>query len=244
MNSTSEAPRLEHDAPISESTQIRRRPVHRRIPVRKFEYHLLRPGMTHSPLLRNAYELWRDNWQITLRELEGVERIDSDEFGRQTEIGVLTVGRTCVSVTGLRWLDLSQPMAREDSYFRCWPESAMQRIGECRVGISSNTVVDAPWRRALIESDAAELPLPVALATVALSVRRFLESTAEKFIGVTRNDRSMNRVGTGVGGSKIGQIRLHGIDSDLLCQDRRDAPDLGPSVEELWKRRWHSATPA
>jgi hypothetical protein len=238
MSSTSEAPRLDFDAPISEATQIRRRPTPQRLPARNFEYHLLRPDASHSPLLREAYELWRNSWQATLQEIAGVESIDSDDFGRQHEIGVLAVGRCCVSVTGLRWLDLSQPMAREDSYFRRWPESALEQLGACRVGVSSNTVVDARWRGTHIDPSTHGLPTPIALLTVALTLRRFIESSAEKFVGTARNDRSMNRVGTGIGGTKIGQIKIHGIESDLICQTRADTARLGPVVEELWGRRW------
>jgi hypothetical protein len=188
--------------------------------------------------MADAYELLRDGWQATLSELSGITSIDSDEFGRQDEIGVLAVGRSCVSVTGLRWLDLSTAMAREDSYFRSWPESAKTVLGSSRIGISSNTVVAKSWRRTLIEPRHGSTPTPMALATVALTLRRFIESSAEKFIGTARNDRSMNRIGTGIGGTKIGQVKVHNIDSDLICQTRQDAAHLGPVVEELWQRRW------
>ena len=49
---------------------------------------------------------------------------------------MLSIGQRCVSVTGLRWLDLSLPMAREDSYFTGWPEDVVQRLGT--MGVIAN----------------------------------------------------------------------------------------------------------
>ena len=188
--------------------------------------------------MRDAYELWRDGWKATLHELEGIDRIDSDDFGRQHEIGVLAVGRACLSVTGLRWLDLSEPMAREDSYFRSWPTEALRALGECRVAVSSNTVVDHAWRQTRIDPATEGEPTSIAVATIALSVRRYIDSTADKFIGVSRNDRSMHRVATTAGCHRIGQTLVHGIESDLMCRDVKDTSHFDSVVRDLWSRRW------
>ncbi len=239
MNSPSNTVHVALDCPASERTEIRRKAQRPSLGVEALEYHLLKPRTSRHPLLRSAYELWRDEWQATFAELEGITHIHSDEFVRQDEISVLSIGQRCVSVTGLRWLDLSLPMAREDSYFTGWPEDVVQRLGSGVVGISGNTIVRSEWRGTLVDPS-AELqgnPMPLSLATVALAIRRFMEVGTENVIGVTRNDRSMNRVAEAVGAIKLGQIKLHGVDSDLIVITRANATPSGPVVDALWGRR-------
>jgi hypothetical protein len=77
----------------------------------------------------------------------------------------------------------------------------------------------------------------LALATIALSVRRFLASTATTALAMTRNDRSMNRVAAVLGATKLDQIRLHGIETDLVSFERCDVNTGAPVVNDLWARR-------
>ena len=228
------------DGPASEQTQIRRRTEYPRLGVEALEYHLFKPRVSHHPLLLSAYELWRNGWQATLGELEGVRRIYSDEFGRQDEIGVLSVGQRCISVLGLRWFDRSLAMDREDSYFLPWPEATLDSLGDSIVGVPSNLVVHPEWRRTIVEpaSDRPEDAILLSLATLALAIRRFIDSPAERFVGMARNDRSMNRVAAAIGGTKIGRITMHGIESDLICITRANAAPQGPVVDTLWERRF------
>jgi hypothetical protein len=227
------------DGPASEHTQIRRRAEYPRLGVDALQYHLFKPRMSHHPLLLSAYELWRNGWQATLGELEGVRRIHSDEFGRQDEIGVLSVGQRCISVTGLRWFDLSLAMAREDSYFLPWPKDTLDSLGDCIVGVPSNLVVHPEWRGTVVEAanDRPEDDISLALATLALAIRRFIDSPAERFVGMARNDRAMNRVAASIGGTKLGLITMHGVESDLICITRANATPQGPVVDTLWERR-------
>ena len=214
-----------------------------RIGVEEVEYHILSPRSSSGALLRRAYELWRNVWRQTLQEVAGGGQLDSDEFVRQDEVGVLVGGGKLLSVTGLRWVDLSLPMAREDSYFRRWPESALAALGSGRVGISSNTLVAPQWRRARllpVQRDSQhplDRPVAIAAATICLTSARFGESEVGRFIGVSRNDRGMNRVLNLLPGVKLGQIGVHGIDSDVLAFDRVDPRSLGSVVMNLWDRR-------
>lgn len=238
MTATSQSLETPTQGTESETTQIRRAPC-LELPIDSIEFHLFRPRTSRHPMLRAAYELWRTEWQATLEELDGITRLHSDEFARLDEIGVLSVGQHCVALTGLRWLDFSLPMAKEDSYFQHWPEDVMWRVGRGLVCITSNAVIHPDWRRAIIDPspERSGAPVPLALTTLALGFRRFMESPAEHLIGVARNDRSMNRVAAAIGAEKIGQIRLHGIDSDLMILYRDRAKTRGPVYDVLWNRR-------
>jgi len=225
--------------PVSEYTQVQRRIASQTVAVEKLEYHLFSPQRAHHPLLEQAYEVWRDGWQATLKELDESKPLHSDEFARQDEIGVLSIGRSCASVTGIRWLDLSLTRSREDSYFAHWPEEAVAALGPSLVCITSNTIVHADWRRTVVEppQGTAASPTKLAFATIALSVRRFLASAADSIIALTRNDRAMGRAAVELGATKLGQIYLHGIETDVIAVSRADARPHGAIVDHLWEQR-------
>lgn len=227
------------DAPMSETTRVHQK-VCRVLSIDTLDFHLFKPRTSRHPLLRAAYELWRTEWLATLGELEGITRLHSDEFNRLDEVGVLSIGQRCISLIGLRWLDLSLPMAREDSYFQHWPDDVMQRISQRIVSITSNVVVHSDWRRAIIDPSAERsgAPATVALTTVTLGFRRCMESPAEHVIAVTRNDRAMNRTAANAGAVTIGQIQVHGIDSDIILVTRDNAKTRGAVYDVLWSRRW------
>jgi hypothetical protein len=227
-----------HAEPASEHTQVQRAASAPTIPVEQLEYHLFVPR-AHDPLLDSAYELWRDVWQSTFLESDGIAQIHADEFTRQDEIGVLTLGRCCISVTGVRWLDLSLARWRDDSYFRAWPEDALASIGGRRVCIGSNTAVHPDWRRTLIEPPRGQSSDPVRLSftTLALSVRRFVASSADSMIALTRNDRSIDRVTAALGTTQLARLTFHGNETDAVCVDRSKATPEGPVVNDLWRRR-------
>ena len=229
------------DEPQSEPepTRIQRTQKPRTLPVAELEYHLFVPDKAYDPLLESAYEVWRDVWQQTLEELDGATQVHSDEFLRQSEVGVLAVRGRCIAVTGLRWLDLSLARAREDSYFQHWPKDAMAALGHRVVGVASNTAVHPEWRGALIEPPRGQPgePSRLAFTTIALSVRRVVASWADSLIALTRNDRSIDRVAAALGATRLGQIQVHGIDTDVICIERRNAVPESPIVKDLWGRR-------
>jgi hypothetical protein len=211
----------------------------RRLPVEALEYHLFRPRSSHDPLLERAYELWREGWRTTLFELDGTTELHSDEFGRQDEIGVLALDGSCVALTGIRWLDMSLPRAREDSYFRSWPADAVAMIADRVVTIASNTLVHPAWRGTIIEPPLGHPGDSVRLAftTNALSTCRFLASSAQSLIALTRNDRAIDRVMAALGSTRLARIQMHGIETDIVRIERRDAIPEGPVVGHLWSRR-------
>lgn len=227
------------EEPASEYTRIQHRLTPHTIAVEDLDYHLFSPQRAHHPLLEQAYEIWRDGWQATLEELDSAKRIFSDEFARQDEIGVLCNGDQCVSVTGIRWLDLSLSRAREDSYFQHWPKQALDALGPAYVCITSNTIVHPHWRRIRVEAQTGNEihSTRLAFATIALSVRRFLASGADSIIALTRNDRAMGRAAAELGATKLAQITLHGVESDVIVVPRADAKPHVPAVDDLWRRR-------
>ncbi|HVZ31901.1 MAG TPA: hypothetical protein VG963_05720 [Polyangiaceae bacterium] len=211
----------------------------RRVAAERLEYHLFRPRKAHDPLLEHAYEVWRDGWKATLFELDGTTELYSDDFARQDEIAVVAFEGRCVAVNGLRWLDLSLPRAREDSFFKHWPTPALARMSDRVVTVGSNTLIHPTWRGTLIEPPQGKSADPERLAftTIALTVRRFLSSSAQSLIALTRNDRAIDRVLAALGATTLARIQLHGVETDIICVDRSDAVTETLVVNDLWARR-------
>lgn len=224
--------------PASEQTQVQ--PIVRRqMPVQALEYHLFRPQRSRDALLEDAYEVWRNGWRDTMIELNGAADVSSDDFARQDEIAVVAERGRCIAVTGIRWLDLTLPRSREDSYFRRWPAAALAKVAGRPVCVASNTVVHPGWRGTRIEAPPGKPGEPVSLAftTVSLSVRRFIDSRAHCLIALTRNDRAMDRFATALGATQLARVEIHGIATDVVCIEHVNARCQGPVVEELWLRR-------
>jgi hypothetical protein len=239
MPVTPEAAALEGSGPASEHTQIQRRAEPRTIAAGDLEYHLYRPRQSRAPLLDQAYEVWRDVWQRTFEEADGVAEVHSDEFTRQDEIGVLSCNGCCISVTGLRWMDFGRPRSRHDSYFKHWPAEVLASLSPSLLMVTSNTIVHPDWRGTRIQlpsgmdGEAARL----AFVTIAMSIRRFLDSPALDAVGLSRNDRAMNRVAVSLGGMPLARLWHHGEEADIMHFTRASATPHGPVVDELWSRR-------
>ncbi len=178
-----------------------------------------------------AYATWRHVWTETLGELDGAERVFSDDFTRQDELGVLFHDDACVGMTAFRWVDFSARPAQEDSYFAPWPASArtaLLGVGR-RVCIGSYLTVGAAWRGMRGPIRAKELLL-------ALAVERFLSSDADVMAGTLRNDRGMNDLAYRLGARALARdVRHHGVAVDLVVfqRDARERFQLTPLVEEV-----------
>ena len=178
-------------------------------------YHLLRPaaaGPADVPLLGEAYRCWADVWQETFAELENRRDVPSDDFTRQDEVGALFHNFECIALSFYRWIDLSNPMYRDDSYFSVWPEEV--RDAACargsRICVSSNFTIGAPWRRA------AGCSLKDVLGAVV--VERFLLSDADTLVGTMRADRGMSKLTDRLGFRRLlGGVIHHGVEVDLVA---------------------------
>ncbi len=178
-----------------------------------------------------AYATWRQVWTETLGELDGAERVFSDDYTRQDEIGVLFHAAACVGMTAFRWVDFTTRRAQEDSYFAAWPASARTALlgAGRRVCIGSYLTVDAAWR-------GARGPVRVKELLLALAVERFLSSDADVMAGTLRNDRGMNDLAYRLGARAIARdVRHHGVAVDLVVfeRDARERFQLTPLVEDV-----------
>jgi hypothetical protein len=184
-------------------------------------YHLLRPksaGPADLPLLCEAYRCWSEVWRQTFLELDNQPSLPSDDFTRQDEVGALFHNYECIGLSFFRWVDLSSPLARDDSYFAVWPEAARAAATKdgSRVCVSSSFTIAAPWRRA------SGCSLKDVL--VALIIERFLLSDADVLLGTVRNNRGVNLVVYRNGFQPLHHNAiLHGVEVDLTAFYRKSS---------------------
>jgi len=191
-------------------------------------YRILTPrrcGLADVPLLGEAYRCWSAVWTDTLRELDGANHIPSDDFTRQDEVGAIFHGYECIALSCFRWIDMSNPMYRDDSYFNIWPEDA--RNAACRDGyrvcIGSHITVSPAWRKT-----------PVRNLLTALTIDRSSFSDADALLGTMRDDRGMARLVAGLGADTLGHATLHGVPVTLIAVYRTSVrPPLDAKTEEL-----------
>jgi hypothetical protein len=196
-------------------------------------FHRLQPraaGIADLPLLGEAYRCWSDVWKTTLRELDNLPDVPSDEFTRQDEIGALFQDYECIGLTCFRWVDTSQAMFLDDSYFKVWPKAASDAARELgpNVCILSNLTVSPAWRRAR--------GLSVMEVLGCLSVDRFLHSDGDALVGTPRTDRGVNKLCYRLGFRSLARdVVHHGVKIDLVGFYRRvsERLPLSPTVEGI-----------
>lgn len=209
--------------------------------------HLLLPG--HPPpdpasrraaAHAEAFRLWLAVWNETLRELDGTERVFSDDFCRQDRISALFQGNRCVALGLLRSVDFRLPPARLDSYFKVWPDEAIRRLTEAgpRILVGSHITVDPEFRGTL--GDGCRLKNLL----VGLMARAFLELGQDAMAGTMRRDRGMHGSAYAFGATPLqAGIIHHGVEVELIAFYRRQLTGASAAVrkdlnvESLWARR-------
>src|SRR5690606_19411937 len=144
---------------------------------------------------------------------DGVERISSDDFTRQHEVGALFDGSVCVGMSCFRWVDLSTRFARNDSYFSAWSDEIIEKLtaNGTRVCIVSQISMPKRFRGG---RNAHSLKSQL----LAHAVGRFLYSSADVMIGILRNDRNMISLAYQFGAKPLSvDAKLHRVHVDLVA---------------------------
>ncbi len=185
-----------------------------------FQYVCVDPKKSRDKYTLSAYQCWYDTWDATYRELMFDDPLFSDNFTRQDEIGTLFYGEDAVALIFYRWVDGFHMMHRQDSYFRAWPDSALEDL--CREGsrvcVSSNFTV----AKGMQKKFAAEFSVKDVI--VAMGIERFLMKYphADVVAGTVRNTRGINKLIYNNGFScLIHDVIVNGEPSDLAAFYRK-----------------------
>lgn len=184
----------------------------------------------------SAYAMWKLVWAETFKELDGAERVYSDDFARTDEIICIFREQTCLAMGFMRWVNFNLPSAQEDSYFKVWPEEAKKGLAAKgpNVIVCSNLTVH-PLARG------NKLGLPYKDVMVGLLVERLLESGAHAMTGTMRVDRGMHKTTFQFGAHLLlANLVHHNVPVDLVAffpEKIVPSTDLivAKSVERLWR---------
>lgn len=185
-----------------------------------------------------AYNLWHRVWSSTLNKLDGLKHLHSNEFTRHDFCSVIFRGETAVGLFSYSEIDPSMQTRLNDSWFAAWPKEILFEIGKhYKRGLMPAWLAVAPeYRR-------SKNNYPINLGQIVMETyaQLILEYKYEIGFGTTRNDRGVNKLISGTGGTKVGSAVDHGVDVDLICMHPEVVEDHSTnfSLEHkyLWKNR-------
>jgi hypothetical protein len=164
---------------------------------------VLLPGRHAPPSHREQYHLayacWRDVWQEAYqKEMDVDKELMSDDFTRQDEVMALFYEKECAAVVFFKWVDFNETPTWQDSYFKSWPEIALQ--GLCRHGrkilISSQFTLNFKFRKNYLNFPWKDL-------LVALGIERFIHSDCDAMTGTMRLQKNMGEATYRSGGTPL-----------------------------------------
>jgi hypothetical protein len=76
-----------------------------------------------------AFKTWHDTWEKTYQnDFHSEKRLNSDTFTRQDDVLALFYQGQCFAVCIFTHLNMEEEHAHLDSYFNCWPSSAIEQL--------------------------------------------------------------------------------------------------------------------
>lgn len=187
---------------------------------------------------KSAYAMWQLVWSETFRELDGAEKIYSDDFCRQDEIICVFREQSCLAMAFMRWVNFDLQAVHDDSYFKVWPKEALEGLGSKgpNVIVCSNLTVH-PLARG------NKLGVSFKDVMAGLCVERLVESGADVMTGTMRVDRGMNKATFAYGARLLlPNLIHHNVPVDLVAFFRDEMipssdPVVAEAVQVLWNFR-------
>jgi hypothetical protein len=204
--------------------------------------YVLFPGGNPQPawidFYKKSFQTWHSVWSETFLELDGNAKVFSDDFTRQSLIGAIMAKNRCVGLGFFNLLDFRLPTSRYDSYFKVWPDSAIEKLLEHgpSVVVGSNITVPSEYRGDLGHG------VRVKTLILGLMVKTLCHLKADVMTGTMRCNRGMHTSAYQFGGSPIQSgVVHHGVEVDLVAFYRRQLTERGEgtdlAIEALWRNR-------
>lgn len=194
-------------------------------------------------LYNQAYELWQNVWAVTLRELDGLPKLHSDQFTRQEIVAGLFTDQECIGLTCFRRANLSVAADRDDSWFIPWPSHILTGLGQTHPHSWANSffTVHPDYRRSHGSGPLQDhIELSVLLTEVVSMIS--IDLRADAVFGVTRNNRSVNKLAAYGGAVAVAEKQMHhGVEVDLIAFYPHKLvaarENFSPMIRNLWKKK-------
>lgn len=197
------------------------------------------PSRAFQGYYTRIYEFWHAHWLRTFGEVNGITRLHSDEFCRQSEVSALFLERDPVAVFLYDWFDLRNAAHLEHSYFSRFPDIVLETLRQMEIAevmIINYLAVAENWRRTQNHVSLADVMM-------GLAVKRFVNSRFRYIVAYARNSRRTNDLMYNFGAVPVHQnLVAHREPSDFVLFDRhrlnfRVEPAVTDLIERLWSAR-------
>jgi hypothetical protein len=161
-----------------------------------------------------AYELWHQVWAPTLLELDGVQKLHSNEFTRHDYTAVIFDHDLPVSLICYSEVNLNSRARREDSWFNSWPVETLERF---KTKTETPSLMGA-WLCTHPEYRKSLGPDKTNFGQVSMEIfgKLVLDRNYEQGFGVTRNNRSVDKYAQHTGCEVVGKTMDHGCEVNLV----------------------------
>jgi hypothetical protein len=191
-------------------------------------------------IYNEIYRVWRSTWEIGVKELYGSETLPSDHFIRQDIVAAVFKGDECLASCCYRLINLKIPAHCDDSWFKPWPQEIIKEIA-----MQTPLALMPSWLTVNPSYRYKESGYPIHLARLMMEVLNFMtiNYNAQVAFGVSRNDRSVNKLLKHIGGVDPVRkdVQYEGFYVDLFKFSQHELalriPEFSIEVHKLWRDR-------
>lgn len=187
----------------------------------------------------SAYNVFHSVWEETFKSLSGDSfRQYSDDFTRQDQIQGLFHGDECIALNCIREVSLRNPVDLKDSWLNDWPKDKIESLAQeySKALINSYFTVHPRYRKTQNPSD-----LNPSYILGCLTVIHQMEVKYPLMLGMMRNDRSMNKLGSLWGCLNLDTVLHNNIPTDIvvftpetILEARKKFPN---QIEQIYKNK-------
>lgn len=190
-----------------------------------------------TDLYNSAYRLWHSVWAQTLKDLDGLTHLYSDQFTRNDFMVAIAHQHEVIALCCFKQMDLKLDASLNDSWFTPWPPSFLKELS-------------TSFKKALVPSWLSIHPkcrrstgftsLNFGLILSELIAAMTLHTQSELAFGTPRKDRSVHTLIQQAGGTTVFENVLHhGVLIDLVCFFATNLQNhyFSDETQKLWTQR-------
>ncbi|MBY0554037.1 hypothetical protein K2P97_05890 [bacterium] len=188
-------------------------------------------------LYNSSYNLWKTNWLNTLKKLDNIENLYSEDFTRHDFFVVISYKKEAIGLCCFRKVDLKVYATIEDSWFNPWPKDFLFQLAQDvdSAIVPSWFTIHQDYRRS---KGKTELNLAQILSEIMSLVT--IHENVDVTFSSPRKDRSVDKLLENAGAVAVFKdITYHGVLVDLVCFFIEEIKKVKFSSEAslLWKKR-------
>lgn len=183
--------------------------------------------------MHKLYHCWRKVWSEALTsEMNVKEFLYADNYSRQSHVAALFHGEDPVGLTTLNWMDLTDDLYLDDSFFKVWPKDAIEGLKQEAKTIMTccNVTLNFKYRQNALGVSGKDLLL-------ALLVQYLKASSIDAIVAAVRLEKSMEKAAYRTGAFPIYKdlpYTIPGQRVDLVCWHKNlDLKKLDPDIKKL-----------